>query len=107
MSRKECVGFLKFCSEFELLAEIKKDLVSTHSQKSDLSITQDLDKIKKTPTHNFVDIGKTETCAKYQQKILNCTVVRARQSFQFFRQITWFLEIKDLCLNLSNGFCIT
>ena len=33
-----------------------------------------------------------ETCAKFQQKILNSTVVEARQSFQFFRQITRFLR---------------
>ena len=31
-------------------------------------------------------------CAKFQQKILNCRVVGARQSFQIFRQNTWFLE---------------
>ena len=30
--------------------------------------------------------------AKFQQKISNATVVGACQSFQFFRQITWFLE---------------
>ena len=41
-----------------------------------------------------MDIGKTEMCAKFQQKMLNCTVVGARQSFQFFRQITWFLGNK-------------
>ena len=28
---------------------------------------------------------------KFQQKILNSKVVGARQSFQFFRQKTWFL----------------
>ena len=41
----------------------------------------------KNPTHYFVDIRKTETCAKFQQKIIDFTVVEARQSFQFFRQI--------------------
>ena len=30
--------------------------------------------------------------AKFQQKILNSLVVGARQSFQFFRQNTWFRE---------------
>ena len=49
---------------------------------------------KKNPTHAFVDIGKTETSTKFQQKTLNCTVVGARQSFQFFKQITWFLGNK-------------
>ena len=47
--------------------------------------------IKKNPTHPFVDIRKAETCVKFQQKMLNCTVFDARQSFQFFRQKTWFL----------------
>ena len=47
---------------------------------------------KKHPTHPFVNIYKTETCAKFQQKVLNSTVVGARQSFQSFREITWFLE---------------
>ena len=28
----------------------------------------------------------------FQQKILNTVVVRARQSFQFFRQKAWFFE---------------
>ena len=31
--------------------------------------------------------------AKFHQKILNCMVVGALQSFQFFRQIAWFLRI--------------
>ena len=47
---------------------------------------------KKHPTHSFVDIGKYDTCAKFQQKILNCRVVGTRQRFQIFRQNTWFLE---------------
>ena len=31
-------------------------------------------------------------CAKFQQKLLKSMVVGARQSFQFFRQNTWFLK---------------
>ena len=46
---------------------------------------------KKNPKNLFVDIVKQETCAKFQQKILNFMVVGTRQNFQFFRQITWFL----------------
>ena len=30
-------------------------------------------------------------CAEFQQKILNFVVAGARQGFQFFRQIAWFL----------------
>ena len=46
---------------------------------------------KKNPEHDFVDIVKYETCPKFQEKILNFVVVGARQSFQFFSQIAWFL----------------
>ena len=44
------------------------------------------------PAHPFVDNGKKETCTKFQQKILNCRIVGACQSFQIVRQNTWFLE---------------
>ena len=53
-----------FYLELELFAKIKKDLVSTHSEKPGLSITQDLNKIKIIPDTLFVDISKTEMCAK-------------------------------------------
>ena len=49
---------------------------------------------KENLEHAFVDIGKTETCAEFQQKIVNSMVVCVRQSFQFFRQITWFFGNK-------------
>ena len=38
--------------------------------------------------HLFEHIGKWETCAKFQQNLLNCMVLGA----QFFRQNTWFLK---------------
>ena len=40
----------------------------------------------------MIDIGKCKTCAKFQQRVFNFTVVGAHQSSQFFRQNTWFLE---------------
>ena len=46
---------------------------------------------KRNPTHPFVDITKKKTRAKFQQKILKSMVFKARQSFQFFREKTWFL----------------
>ena len=49
MSTEGCSVFFLFCIDLELFAKIKKDLVSTHSQKAGLSITQDLNKIKKIP----------------------------------------------------------
>ena len=39
--------FVLLCLYLELFAKIKKDVVSTQSQKPGLSITQDLNKIKK------------------------------------------------------------
>ena len=47
--QKGAWDFFLFCLEFQLFAKIKKDLVSTHSQKLGLSITQDLNNIKKIP----------------------------------------------------------
>ena len=34
----------------------------------------------------FVETVKQEMCAKFQQQLLNSMVVKARQSFKFFRQ---------------------
>ena len=49
---------------------------------------------KKPSQTLFCRLGKSKTCAKFQQKKLNSMVAGARQSFQFFRQISWFLENK-------------
>ena len=81
MSTKECAGFFSFCLDLELFAKIKKDLISTHSFFTFSLITQDLNKIKKTPEHHFLDITKKKIFAKFQQKILNFMVVGVRQSF--------------------------
>ena len=48
MCSKGCSRFVSFCLDLELFAQNKKGLVSKHSQKSGLSITQDLNKIKKS-----------------------------------------------------------
>ena len=64
---------------------MKEDLVSTLSQKPGLSISKDRNKTEKNPEHSFVDIGKTETYAKFQQKILNSMAVEARQIFSIFQ----------------------
>ena len=58
MSAKGCLGFFLFYLDLEFFPKIKKDLVSTHSQKPGLSTTQDLNKIKKNPEQPFVDIDK-------------------------------------------------
>ena len=46
---KRVCGIFLFYLDLELFAKIKKDLVSTHSFFTLLSITQDLNKIKKIP----------------------------------------------------------
>ena len=90
MSTKECSGFffilfgtLVICQNketpgFYTLTETR--FINNSKSKQNL----------KNPTHSFVDTRKTETCGKFQQKIINSTVVGA-QNFQFSRQITRFL----------------
>ena len=48
---------------------------------------------KNNPKHPFVGIGKWETCAKFQRKILNSRVVGVRQRFQILKQNKLFLNI--------------
>ena len=84
MSTKVYAGFFLFCLDRGLFAKIKKTLLLHTRFFKFLLIIQDLKKLK-NPEHSFVDIIKSEICAKFYQKILNCMVVRARQSFQFFR----------------------
>ena len=67
MSTKGSVGFFSFCLTLELSAKIKKRPGFYILTETRLSITQDLNKIKKNLTHPFADIGKTETCGKFQQ----------------------------------------
>ena len=80
-----------FCLELELFVKIKK-MPGFYTLRKTRFINNSRSKQSfKNPTHLFVDIRKTETCEKFQQKIINSTVVGACQSFQFIRQITWFL----------------
>ena len=51
--QKDVWDFFKFYLDLKLFANIKKDLVSTHSFFTLLLITQDLNKIKKTPHSLF------------------------------------------------------
>ena len=55
---KRVCGIFLFYLDLESFAKIKKDLVSPTSFFTLLLITQDLNKIKKNPTHSFVDITK-------------------------------------------------
>ena len=47
---------------------------------------------KKNSTYPFVEICEQGTCAKFQQTLLKSKVCGACQSFQFFRQNSWFRE---------------
>ena len=95
---KRVCGIFLFYLDLELFAKIKKDLVSTRSLFTlSLRSKQNL----KNPTHTFVDITKQKTCAEFQQKILNSMVVN------FSDKKHGFLEIREVCLKLDIGFCIS
>ena len=70
-----------------------------------MQITQDLNKIKKIP-EPFGRHWLVGNECEVSTKILNFKVVGACQSFQIFRQDTWFLENKR-ALSKCIGFCIT
>ena len=54
---------------------------------------------KKNPEHLFVDLGKQEMCTKFTKKKIK-VLFGARQSFQFFKQSTWFLENNRVSCNV-------
>ena len=95
MPSKGCWGLFLFSLDFESLDKIKKRPGFYTVTETRFINNSRHKQNKKDSTHPSVDFGKTETCAKFQQKILYSAVVGARQSFQFFRQITWFLRNKS------------
>ena len=69
MSTKWCVGFFLFCLELALFAKIKKK-PGFYTLTETRFINNSRSKQNKKKSHTpFVDIGKTEPCAKFQQKI--------------------------------------
>ena len=62
-----------FCLDLDLFAKIKRDLVSTHSLKSFLLITQGLNKILKNSKHPFVAIVKQKNDSPLQLNTEECT----------------------------------
>ena len=90
MSAKGYVGVFLFYLDLELFAKKKRPGFYTLVLYNFINSSRSKQN-KKNPTQSFVDITKYETCAKFQRKILKSMVVGARQSFQFFRQKTWFL----------------
>ena len=83
MSKKWRVEFVLFCLELALFAKIKRrpDFY-TFTETSFINNSRSKQNIK-NPKHPFVDIGKTETCAKFQQKNINCTIVELVKVFNF------------------------
>ena len=90
MSTKVCSELFLFCLNLELFAKIKKDLVSTHSFFTffNNSRSKQNKKIPNTLLQTLLSRKRVQISAK---KILKFAAVGARQSFQFFRQIAWFL----------------
>ena len=92
MSTKECSGFFFILLRSWVISNsVKIEFVETRSFLIFANNSRSKQN-KKNPAHAFVDTGKYETCVKFEQKILNCRVVGARQSLQFFRENTWFLK---------------
>ena len=85
MSTKRGLGFFQFCLDLELLINMWKNVVSTHSFLTFFINNSRSKQNKEKSRHTFVDIGKQETCVKFQQKVLNCRILGARQNFQIFR----------------------
>ena len=83
--------FILFYLDPELFKNVKKHMVSTHSSFTHLLITQDLNKIRKTPHILLSALLSRKRVQNFSKKILNFMVVGARQSFQFFRQKSLFL----------------
>ena len=90
MSTKGCAGFFILFRSWVIYRNVKNKGVETRF--FSIFANNSRSKQNKNPAHPFHDIGKWETCTKFQQKILNCRVVWALQSFQIVRQNTWLLK---------------
>ena len=90
MFTKVCSGFFLFCLDIEC-AETRSFLIFPKKSRSK--------KKKKIPEHPFVEIVKSETCARYQLKMFNSVVLRARKSFKFFSNKPGFSKTTEFCLN--------
>ena len=106
MCSKGCSRFVFIWFRFSVICQNKKTLVSAHSQKPDLSITQDLNKIKKSWILFCIHWQVGKVC-KISIKNIKSVIVGARQNIQLFKQMTWFLGNNRLFLDLSSGFWIT
>ena len=84
--KKGCVGCYFCYLDLSLFAKIKKYLVSKNSFFYTFINSSRSKQNQKNPAQLFVYITKWKTCATFQQKILNFTIVGSRQSSQFFKQ---------------------
>ena len=69
MSTKGCSGLFSFYLKLELCICQNKQRPDFYTlTETRFTNNSNLNKVKKNPKHPFVDIGKTEKCAKFQQK---------------------------------------
>ena len=95
MSTKACSGIFYFVSGFCECVETMSFFLLANNARSIQN--------KKIPNSFLQTLVSRKRVQNFSKKILNSMAVRARDSFQFFRQITWFLENNRACLNFCVG----
>ena len=90
-----------FCLDLELFAKITKDLIPKHSETRFVYIFIDNSRSKQNKKQRKEIPNILLYTSWSKKRVQNCSekyqtlmVVSARQSFQFFRQVAWFLENK-------------
>ena len=71
---KKVFGTFLFCLEVDLITQIKKNLVSTHSQKIGLWITHDINNIKQITNAILSTLVRWKRMKKFRSKIWNSLV---------------------------------
>ena len=87
--KRVCRSFL-FCLDLELFAKIRQTWF-LHTRFYIFSNNSRSKKNKKIPNSLFQTLLSRKRVQNFSKKISNSMVVRARQSFQFFRKKIWFL----------------
>ena len=103
MSRKRCSGFVLFCICLDLFAKIREKPCFYILTETRFSITQDLNKIKKSRTlfSRYCWVGNVCKLS------VNSVELDLNKIFNFLDKWPGSLEIIELCINLKIGFCIT
>ena len=91
MSIRGCSRFFfLFCLDLELFAKIKKPGFYTFVFYIFVNNSRSKQN-KKIPNTLLQTLVSRKRVQNFSKNVLNSLVVGARQSFQFFRQVTWFL----------------